>query len=127
MIKKISALIVCAVLGAGVSHATTIQLLKPGLGKDYVFPRNEPVVLSNPVMFTVKAACTIASEIEDNLISFTVLRKTGSFNGTKLIAGDNISYIVRNEETIMVTAVPGAQVEFLNLGESTIVATCSVT
>jgi hypothetical protein len=127
MIKKIGAVLMCAVFGYNAPlYATTMQALKPGMGIEYTFLVNEPQILVNPIIFTIKASCTINSENEENLLSFTVLKKSGSFNGTKLMAGDNMSYVVHNDETISITALPGAQVELINLGEETMVATCSV-
>ena len=127
MIRKISAAIMCSALLLGTpTYAVKVQPLQLGMGIEYIFPINEPQVLSNPIIFTIKAVCTITSNNESNLLSFSVLRKSGTFNGNKIMAGDSMSYVVHNDETISITALPGAQVELINLGEETMVATCSV-
>ena len=128
MIKKISSMILSAALGfCTQSYAVApIQQFRLGMGMEYVLPVNEPQVFANPIIFTIKAVCTVTSENESNLLSFSVLRKSGTFNGTKLLTGDSMSYIVHNDETISITALPGAQVELVNLGEQNIMATCSV-
>ena len=71
--------------------------------------------------------CTITSENESNLFSLEVLRKSGSLNGVKLSVGDKMESMVNNNETISITALPGAQVEITNLGDQTMFADCSVT
>ena len=94
---------------------------------DYELPVNEPQVFSNVFMWTVKASCTINSTEANNIISFRVLRKTGSVNNMNLSSGETVTLILHPKEVVYITALPGAKVELLNQGRTTILASCSTT
>lgn len=100
---------------------------QPGLAVDYELPINDPQVFSNVFMWTVKASCTIKSTEASNIVSFKVLRKTGSINNMNLSAGDAMTLTLQPREIIYITALPGAKVELLNEGATTIVASCTST
>ena len=107
--------------------ATTQDVFRLGSGVEYVLLINDPQVITNPFLWTIKAVCTIISKEEtDNFLSFKVLRKSGSLNGTKLSLGDSMTIHLLQNEKMYINALPGAQVELLNIGDETITANCTI-
>lgn len=115
-----------ASLVANYATAATPQPFRTGPAVEYVLKVNEPQVLANQFLWTIKAVCKISCENESNLIAFKVLRKSGSFNGSQLSAGDSMEVLVHPHDKLYITAFSGAQVELVNLGEQTVTAECSV-
>lgn len=127
MIRKIGLPLFCVVgLFSSNIFATSSQVFSLGSGIDYVLPVNEPQLISNPFLWTIKAVCTIKSDDNDNFLSFKVTRKTGSLNGAKLSSGDSMKVSLHANEKIYITAVSGAEVELINVGAKVIKAECSV-
>ena len=119
-------------LGLGCLLAThafsaTQHTFQIGPAVDYELPINDPQVFSNVFMWTVKASCTIKSTEANNIVSFKVLRKTGSINNRNLSSGDVMTLTLQPREVVYITALPGAKVELLNQGSTTIVASCTAT
>ena len=96
-----------------------------GLSVEYELPPHDPQIFSNVFFWTVKATCIVISESQDNAISITVVRKSGSVNGIALTTGDTMSLIVHPGEKINISADSGAKVELLNLENITIKANCT--
>jgi hypothetical protein len=92
---------------------------------EYELLVNEPLVIANVFMFTVKAKCTILSKEQDVLLSIKALRKSGSVNGMNLSQGDSTTLMVHPKDVIHMTATAGAKVELLNQGTETVKASCS--
>ena len=122
-----SLLFIIGLMNSKAYAAPTPQPMTLGLGLGYVLKVNEPQIITNQFMFWLKATCAITSNNESNLLAITVLRKSGAFNGTKLLTGDSISAVVYGQDNIEILAAPGAQVELVNQGTDTIYADCSVT
>ena len=62
MIKRISSLTMCVLfLYQSICQAVPMQTFNLGLGLPYVFLPNEPQIIANPLIFTIKAVCTITS------------------------------------------------------------------
>ncbi len=108
------------------AYAVTTHVLRLGSGIEYVLPVNEPQLLANPFLWTIKITCTIKSEQENNLISFKVTKKTGTFNGAKFSVGDSMRINLHPNDKIQITAVSGGEVELLNLSNQVIRAECEV-
>lgn len=109
-------------------EAAVPQAFRSGPAVEYVLNVNEPQVLANQFLWTIRAVCKIKCDVDDgNLISFKVLRKSGSLNGESLTVGDSVDVVVHNSDKIYISAVSGAQVELVNVGTETIKAECSVT
>lgn len=127
MIKKIglSCLSLASII-ANHAFALTPDVFRAGPAVEYVLPINEPQVIANQFIWPIKAVCTMSSDNDNNLFSFKVLRKSGSFNGTPLTAGDTVNIVIHNHDKVNIFAVSGAQVELVNRGEKTMYASCSV-
>ena len=108
------------------TFATIRVNLAPGVGVAYVFPVNEAVLLTNEFLWSIKAVCTVMSENESNRMSLKMLNKSGSYNNTKLSTGDSVEVTLHNKDNFEITAGPGAEVEFTNLGDKTMFAHCLV-
>ena len=127
MLRKLGLSFLCALsLMANGAFAATTHVFRIGSGVDYVLPVNEPQLISNPFLWTIKAVCTIKSDDNDNFLSFKVTRKTGTLNGTKFSAGDSMKLSLHANEKIVITAVPGAEVELINVGTKLIRTECSI-
>lgn len=127
MIRKIGTMMLCmAVLFmAKTSLATTIHPLVQGVSVDYDLPSNDPQIFSNVFFWTVKASCTIITDMPESTILIKALSKTGSVNDIHLSAGQTVSIAVRNGDKFTISATSGAKVELTNQGEKNIVARCS--
>lgn len=119
---------ICLIAGIATTsvYATNTHILQLGSGIEYILPVNQPQLLANPFIWTAKAVCTILSDNNNNKLSVKVTRKTGTLNGTKLSVGDSMTLILHANEKIYITAVSGAEVELLNIGEKAIRAECVV-
>lgn len=126
MIRKIGFTLLCAsgLLTTNV-FATTYHTLRQGLAIEYELPANAPQVFSNIFFWRIIADCVIISENLGNPLSVTMLKKTGSINTTPLSTGDSIGLTVQQGQSFHVTAMPGAQVELVNLGNKLIKASCT--
>ena len=91
---------------------------------EFTLPPNVPQVFSNVFFWSVEANCNISSKSENNLFSFTVLRKSGSLNNIPLSEGDAMALVVHPGDILHITAVSGGRIELTNHGESAITASC---
>ncbi len=119
--------ILCLITCCSTATFATIRIsLTPGVGVAYVFPVNEAVLITNDFLWNVKAVCTAMSENESNRLSMRVLKKSGSFNNTKLSTGDSFEVTLHNKDNFEVTAASGAEIELTNLGDKTMFTHCLV-
>lgn len=128
MLNKFSLLLIGAASFLCVkSFAITTDFFRQGNGVEYILAVNEPLHITNPFMWSVKAVCTMSTEkTDENFIAFKVLRKSGSLNGVSLNTGDSMTVHIHTNDMMYINAQPGAQVELVNIGEEVIKATCSV-
>lgn len=104
--------------------ATTQHALSPQLSMELEFPPHEAQVFSNNFIWTINAHCQIHSQEENNPISAKALKKYGSVNGNKLSKDEVLFLDLKNNETLAISASPGASVELVNLGDTVIKAHC---
>lgn len=128
MIRKLNlSLLLCsALLSTTNAYAITNHTFSAGSSIEYSLPVGEPQLFSNPLLWTVKVTCTILSRDDENYLSFKVTRKTGTLNGKQLSVGDSMNLSLRAKEKIYITAVSGAEVEMLNIGNKEIKTQCIV-
>ena len=91
---------------------------------EYMLSVNEPQIIPNISMWTVRAECTIISESQDNVIAIKALYKKGAVNDIKLSRGDKMVISVEPGEVIYLKAESGARVELTNEGSEDIIARC---
>ena len=126
--RKIGLGLLCGCsLVSSTAFSTTNHIFSQGMAVEYELPVNDPQVFSNIFFWTLKATCTILSENNENPISVKMLRKTGSVNDTLLTTGDSMGLVVQAGDKLNITAVSGAKVELVNLGQKSIKASCSTT
>lgn len=105
--------------------ASTTHLLSPNLSMDYDFEPNNAQILYNFAFWTIKAKCTVTSEIPVTPVNITIRNKSASMDDITLSEGDTIQRNLQSGESFQITAAAAAKVEFLNLGEKTIKVHCS--
>ncbi len=126
MIRKLGITLLCAGgLFSTQTFSITNHVFTQGLAVEYELPPNDPQVFSNIFFWTLKAVCTVISDVPDNSISIKMLRKTGSVNGIQLTVGDAEGLMMHPGDKLNITAESGAKVELLNLGNISIKASCS--
>ncbi|ETO93531.1 hypothetical protein [Legionella oakridgensis] len=127
MIRKMSTMMLCMAMlfMVNTSFATTVHPLVQGVSVDYDLPPQNPQIFSNVFFWTVKASCTIITEMPESAIVIKALSKTGSVNDMHLSAGQTVSIAVRNGDKFTISAASGAKVELTNQGEKNIVARCT--
>ena len=124
--RKIGITLLCASgLFSTQAFSLTEHVFTQGLAVEYELTPNEPQILSNIFFWTVKAVCTVISDVPDNSISVKMLRKTGSVNGIPLTVGDTTGLMMNPGDKLNITADSGAKVELLNLGTVAIKASCT--
>lgn len=125
MIRQMGLTVLCAasLMSAKASFATE-HTFSQVAAYEFTLPSNEPQIFTNTFFWTVDSKCTIMSDIQDNPISFTVLRKSGSLNGIQLSKGDAMELLVHPGDHLHITAASGGRVELVNYGEKTIKASC---
>lgn len=82
-------------------------------------------VVTNNYAWTLEANCTIQAQKAKNKILVSVLKNKGRVNGRSLANGQATSVYVNNNDSISVSAEPGATVNIKNLGTGSILASCS--
>ena len=119
--------VLCLITYFSTATFATIRIsLAPGVGIAYVFPVNEAVIITNNFLWSVKAFCTAMSENESNRMLMRVLKKSGTFNNTKLSTSDSCEVTLYNKDNFEITAVPGAEFELTNIGDKTMFTHCIV-
>ncbi len=86
---------------------------------------NESKALSNPTPLTINATCTIQTKTGAEKITVNVVKSESHVNGQKLHCGQKKSIHVHNNDSISVSAEPGAEVTIVNQGTNRIQASCS--
>jgi hypothetical protein len=125
MIKKnLRFIFTCFVFLSFNSFADNIVSMKLGKGIEYTLEANEPLLISNPYLWTIKAVCTVMNKDDDNFLAFKVTRKQGKLNGVELLTGDSMTLRLHSNEKMNITAVSGAEVELLNIGNRPIITEC---
>ncbi len=126
MMRKIGVTLLCAGgLFTTSAFSVTHHVFTQGIAVEYELLPNDPQVFSNIFFWTVKAVCTVISDVPENSITVTMLRKSGSVNGIPLIAPDTIGLTAQPSDKLNITADSGAKVELLNLGTHAIKASCA--
>jgi hypothetical protein len=93
---------------------------------EFSLPVNEPVYLSNPTMWKIIAKCEIQSAVELNTMRFTMIKKSGSLDGTTLSETETIDLTLHINQYFNVISYPGSKVMWLNIGEVPFKAICSL-
>jgi len=126
MLRKIglTALFSACIFSSSAFSATQ-QLFSLASSYEFTLPPNAPQVFNNIFFWPINANCSITSNNESNLFSFTVLRKAGSLNSISLSQGDAMVLVVRPGDVIHITAESGGRIELTNHGDSEIKASCS--
>lgn len=81
-------------------------------------------LITNHYAWTLNANCTIQAQ-QNNKIRVSVLQNKGTVNGRNLSKGQATSLTVHNNQSISVSAEPGARVNLRNMGSAPIHASCS--
>lgn len=82
-------------------------------------------VFENSYHMTVNATCKIQCH-ETDTIQIRMTTHQGSINGKSLSDGQTTSLSVHNNDSITVSAEPGAKVNLVNLGNGPVLANCSI-
>ena len=91
----------------------------------YDFEPNVAQSVSNPLLWSITATCTLICTDASDVLSGKMLSGTGSFNGQTLPdAGSQIT--VKNGDTLAIGASGEAEVSITNLGASNIHADCNL-
>lgn len=80
--------------------------------------------MTNHYSWTLSATCTVQTKAT-NKIRFSVLDNKGTVNGKNLNEGQTTSVVVKNNDSISVSAEPGTEVTLQNLSDDPIQATCA--
>lgn len=127
MLKKIGSIILFAsTLFSSAAFAVQEFALQAGMTQDFILEPNEPLVFTNFLMWELKGTCTMLSENDDNLLTLTVLRKSGTINDTPLSAGEKISMVVHPFDNLYLTAMSRAKIELFNHEDKSVIARCTV-
>ncbi len=82
-------------------------------------------LIENNYLWVLNATCTIQCNKLKNKIMVRVVKNKGTVNGKNLSIGQVTSVIVHNNDSISVSAEPGAKVNIVNVGADSVQATCS--
>ncbi len=128
MLRKISAtvLLVAASLSTNtysMENHNPIQI--QGITVEYQLAPNQPQVFTNYMFWAVEANCKILTSDESNSLRVVALAKKGKVNDVPMSSGQTLYVTVHQNENLKVAADSGAKVEITNLGEHTVVATCT--
>lgn len=80
-------------------------------------------VLTNHYFWTLNAQCTIQGGSKNKII-VKALKSSSKINGRNLTNGQTAAFTVFNNDSIHVTAEPGAQVDLENPGNEQVQALC---
>ncbi len=80
--------------------------------------------MTNHYGWTLSATCTVQTKAT-NKIRVSMLDNKGTVNGKNLKTGQATSMVVKNNDSISVTAEPGAEITLENLSDDPIQATCA--
>lgn len=101
---------------SGTSYAMKTLRLNP----------NESKQLTNSALWTVNATCVVQSANQaKNTIKISVLKNQGSVNGKNLNSGQATSLMVKNNDSISVSAQSGTQINLMNKSSQPLKAACS--
>ena len=102
-------------------NPSEIQL---GKGVQYKLAPNDPQIISNQYLWTVSATCTIKSKEPNSFLSIKVTRKEGTLNGKPMATGDSRTIRINYGDEFNITAMSGAELELLNIGNKDIISEC---
>ncbi len=105
--------------------ASTYLMPTSGTPIEYLLPPGEPLVVANQFYWTINAKCVVSSVAEENTLAVSFLRKTGTVNGQTLTEGDELNFILMNNEVLNIMAPPGSKVQLINLGSEEVRASCN--
>ena len=92
------------------------------IGK-YDFLPDNPVDISNPLLWKISASCTLHDD-QENTIQGRMIKGTGSLNGINV--GEGLSVSVKDGDQLKITASALAKVEITNKGTSNVHADCGL-
>ena len=125
MIRKLGLTLACAAsLFSAPSFSATEHVFSANAHFDFTLPANEPQVFTNTFFFALESKCSIIDITENIPFSFKVLRKSGSFNGTKLATGDQMDVVVHPNDVFTIMAASGGRVELINHSDKAVTARC---
>ena len=107
------------------AYAVSNQVFSQGLAVEYELQPNDPLILSKIFFWQISAVCTVTSDAEENPISIKMLRRTGSFNGVPLSAGDTTGLVLHPGDKLNIIAESGSKVELVNMGDVVVRASCA--
>lgn len=127
MFKKIglSLLLTTNLLITAPVFSITEEAWRQGFSVEYAFLPNEPHVYANVFMWTVSLSCKVVSESYSNLLSVTVLRKSGSVNGRPVFAGDQVLLEGKPGDIFNISSERGSKIEATNIGLAPFSLVCS--
>lgn len=82
-------------------------------------------VLSNSTLWTIHATCQIKTSSGKKTIKIKGNKDGSQVNGKELSVGQATSLTIYSENTVEVTAEPGAQVTISNMSDEPVKAVCS--
>lgn len=85
----------------------------------------ESKVIENNYLWSLQATCAIECSDSTHKIIVSVVKNNGVVNGKNLSSGQTTSVVVRNHDSIAVSAEPGAKVNLKNTGSDVVRANCS--
>lgn len=116
MLKFLNCIFALSILVATQNHAHQVNLaLQPKASK----------LITNHFASTLTASCVIKTATANNKIVVSVLENKGRINGRGLSKGQARAIKIHNNQTISVSADPGAQVNLYNLGAGAVNASCT--
>src|SRR5687768_2887364 len=93
------------------------------LSRDYEFPPNSPLLLTNLFPWQLKMNCIITTS-NSNMLSIVMIKNSGSINGHVLNEGENARIEAKNQDHLVIQVDLNAQVEITNQGSSMVLANC---
>jgi hypothetical protein len=91
---------------------------------NYDFQPNIPVDINNPLLWQIKAKCSIKATDDSDQVKGVMKKGTGTLNGQSV--GSGVELTLKNGDTLSLTASALAAVEITNLGTNTVSASCSL-
>lgn len=101
-----------------------VQEMQLGSEINYTLEANTPLILSNPYLWTINATCIIQNKEDNNFLAFKVINYQCSLNNKVLFAGESRTIRLHPNETLYISALPGSEVELLNIGKQAIITKC---
>lgn len=125
MIRKIGVSLLCAAaLFSADAYSIQTNVMQTGSTLVYELKPNDPQMFINYMYWEVTANCKITTVDSGDELYAEALAKQGKINDITLTKGNTLSVTVHQDETLKITAAPGAKVRITNHGNHTVKATC---